>query len=134
MLEFLLAHLAIPFLAGLVVLGIVVVSGPKEISWDAANDAALDMTILSIGATGGLFLNHKLQEHWGDQTPIYGILAVLANLLLSCILAYRKRWKPENDRAPRFRNMLPDLLVGGIAMCLTTGLFVVGYTSSGGAT
>jgi hypothetical protein len=133
MLEYLLAHLAIPFLAGLVVLAIVIVSGPKEIGWDAANDAALDMTILSIGATGGLFLNHRLQEHWGMQTPLYGILAVLANLLLSCMLVYRKRWKPEAERTATIRNMWPDLVVGTLAMCLTTGLFIMGYTSGGGA-
>src|SRR5258706_13422121 len=112
MLEFFLAHVAIPFLAGLVVLAIVIVSGPKAISWDAANDAALDMTILSIGATGGLFLNHKLQEHLGGQTPLYGILAVLANLLLSCMLSYRKRWKPENESGAGFRNKRPGLSLG----------------------
>jgi hypothetical protein len=132
MLEFFLAHVAIPFLAGLVVLAIVIVSAPRPISWEVANDAGLDMTILSIGATGGLFLNHKLQEHLGGQTPLFGILAVLVNLLLSCMLVYRKRWKPENERDARFRNMLPDLAVGAVAMCLTMGLFAFGYMSGGG--
>lgn len=132
MLEFFLAHIAIPFLAGLVVLAIVIVAGPKAITWDAANDAALDMTILSVGATGGLFLNHKLQEHLAGQAPLFGILAVLANLLLSCMLVYRKRWKPESERGVGFRNMLPDLIVGTLAMTLTTTLVAVGYMSGGG--
>ena len=129
--EYLLAHLAIPFFAGLVVLAIVVVSGREKINWDAANDAALDMTILSIGATGSLFMNHTLQEHLGGRISLYGILAVLANLLLSCMLAYRRRWKPVDRRAPTFLNMLPDLVLGGFALSLTTGIFVIGYVSGG---
>jgi len=127
MLAYLIAHIAIPFAAGVVVLAIEVVSSPRRIDWAVANDGARDMTILSIGATGGLFLNHQLQVHWGDMAPLLGILAVLANLLLSCILVYRKRWKLADEKSSGFRNTLPDLALGGLAMCLTAVLFLVGY-------
>src|ERR1700686_3646552 len=100
MLEYLLAHIAIPFAAGVVVLAIEVVSSPKRIDWMVANDGALDMTILSIGATGGLFLNHQLQVHWGGKTPLLGILAVLANLLLSC------SWCTGNDGSQKMTSHL----------------------------
>ena len=45
MLEYLIAHIAIPFAAGVVVLAIEVVSSPTRIDWTVANDGARDMTI-----------------------------------------------------------------------------------------
>jgi hypothetical protein len=124
--EFLVAHLVIPLLAGLVVLAIVVISSKDKPDWDAANDGALDLTILSIGATGALFLNQKFQEHWHQITPLLGIAVVLANLLLTCVLAYRRRWKPEGQKALDFRNVWPDIFFGVLALIITTAVFVFG--------
>ena len=126
MFEFLVAHLFIPLLAGVVVLAIVIVSSRSKPDWDTANDAALDLTILSIGAVGALFLNEKLQEHWRQLTPLLGIVVVLANLLLTCILAYRKRWKPDEEKALEFRNIWPDIFLGVLALIITTAVFVFG--------
>lgn len=126
MFEFLVAHLFIPLMAGVVVLAIVVISSKSKPNWDTANDAALDLTILSIGATGALFLNQKFQEHWRQLAPLLGIAVVLANLLLTCILAYRRRWKPEEEKALEFHNVWPDIFWGVLALVITTAVFVFG--------
>jgi hypothetical protein len=116
------------------VLAVEVVSSPKRIDWTVANDGARDMTILSIGATGGLFLNHQIQVHPGGM-PLFGILAVLANLLLTCILVYRKRWRVAAKKSSTFKNVFLDVALGMLALSLTTGLFIAGYSGAvlGGA-
>ncbi|HEY4594634.1 MAG TPA: hypothetical protein VIJ61_19605, partial [Thermoanaerobaculia bacterium] len=90
--EFLLAHIGIPLIAGLVLLFMVAASDNKPLSLDSSNDIALDFIILSVGATGAIFLNPRLTDHWKGFTPILGIVVTLVDLLLASILVYRRRW------------------------------------------
>ena len=102
--EFLLAHLGIPLLAGLVFLLMVAASSREPLSLSSCNDVALDLVVLSIGANGAIFLNPRLSAHWGTFTPVVGILVVLANLLLASLLLYRRRWR-EAHRLRRSRTL-----------------------------
>ena len=128
MLAVLLAHMGTPFLAGLLVLGMVVVAKDGTPDWCEANDAALDLTILSIGATGPLLLEPNLRAHFNADMAVYGILLVLANLLVACALVARKKWKA--DRALTFRNIYPDFFMGMFAVAMTTGAFYHAYITS----
>jgi hypothetical protein len=61
--EFLLAHVGIPLIAGLVLLFMVAASDDKPLTLESSNDIALDFIILSVGATGAIFLNPRLTDH-----------------------------------------------------------------------
>jgi len=124
----LLAHMGTPFLAALVVLGMVVIAKNGPPDWTEANDASLDLTILSIGATGPLLLEARLRESFNPRMAVYGILLVPLNLLIACILVGRKKWK--TNRALTFGNVWPDFLFGMLSVGMTTGVFYIAYHSS----
>ena len=125
--EFLLAHLGIPFLAGLVFLFMTAASDTHPLSRESCNDVALDFTILSIGANGAIFLNPRLVTHWKELTGVYGIVVVLVNLLLASFLVYRRRWRQEPTT---WVQAYVDLFFGILALTVTTMVFYVGYNGS----
>lgn len=124
MIVFLLAQIGIPLLAGLVLLVFEWAASKNPISWDECNGMGLDFAILSIGASGAIFINPRLLQHWGQYTPVYGIVTVLANLLLAAILVLRRRWRagPVDWKA----GML-DLFLGVLSLSLICGVFYFGY-------
>jgi len=129
--EFLLAHIGIPLIAGLVLLFMVAASDNKPLSLDSSNDIALDFIILSVGATGAIFLNPRLTDHWKGFTPILGIVVTLVDLLLASILVYRRRWRMG---APSRGDAYLDFLLGILGLTLTVMVFYIGYqgTTTGG--
>ena len=118
-----LAHIGIPFAAGLVLLFIIAASDTKPITWESCNDIALDMTILSAGACGGIFANQTLIQHLGDQSAVYGILIVLCDLLVAGVLVYIRRW--QASPVSPLRGMR-DLFLGIMTVGLTAGVLYYG--------
>lgn len=127
-LEFLLAHLGIPFIAGLVLLFMVAATGTQPLSFDSCNEIALDFAILSIGANGAIFLNPRLIANWKELTAVYGIVVVLVNLLLASFLVYRRRWR---QGPTTLWQAYLDLFFGVAALTVTTMVFYIGYNSPG---
>jgi len=117
--EFLLAHVGIPLIAGLVLLFMVAASDNRPLTLDSSNDIALDFIILSVGATGAIFLNPRLTDHWKGFTPILGIVVTLIDLLLASILVYRRRWRA---RALSTGDAFVDLLLGILGLTITVRL------------
>jgi hypothetical protein len=118
-----LAHIGIPFAAGLVLLLVIAASGKTPISWDSCNDIALDLTILSAGASGGIFANASLIQNLGQNAAIYGILVVLCDFIFAGLLVYLKRWRsaPANPWSGS-----RDLLLGFITVGFTAGVLGIG--------
>ena len=129
MAEFLLAHLGIPLIAGLVFVLMVAASSQEPLSLSACNDVALDLVVLSIGSNGAIFLNPRLNAHWGAFTPVVGILVVLLNLLLAGLLLYRRRWRRGTPTHPQ---AYFDLIVGAFGLAITAIVFYIGYEPSAG--
>jgi len=125
--EFLLAHIGIPLIAGLVLLFMVAASDNKPLTFDSSNDIALDFIILSVGATGAIFLNPRLTDHWKGFTPILGIVVTLIDLLLASILVYRRRWR---SRTLSKGEAFVDLLLGILGLTITVMVFYVGYQAA----
>jgi hypothetical protein len=121
---FLFAHLGVPFLVGLALVFFVAAAEREPISWSSCNDIAVDFGILSMGANGGIFLNPVLTQHWGPDTPVYGIGVVVANFVLTSILVYRRRWRtlPVSWLGGVF-----DLFLGALAITITCWAFASGY-------
>lgn len=122
--EFLLAHIGIPLIAGVVLLFMVAASDNKPLTLDSSNDIALDFIILSVGATGAIFLNPRLTDHWKSFTPILGIVVTLVDLLLASILVYRRRWR---SGAPSKSDAYLDLFLGVLGLTATVMVFYLGY-------
>jgi hypothetical protein len=126
--QFLLAHLGIPLLAGLVFMLLVASSEKEPLSLAKCNDIALDFILLSIGASGAVFLSPKLSAHWAELTPVVGILLVLVDLVLASILVYRRRWRVD---APTRTQAYLDLALGVLGLTITVALFYTGYQAPG---
>jgi hypothetical protein len=120
-----LAHLGIPFAAGLVLLFMIASSDKDPISWANCNDIALDLTILSVGACGGIFANPTLVANLGPTAAVYGILVVLCDLFFASILVYIRRWRKESSPASGLR----DLFLGFLTVGITAGVLYVGIAS-----
>ncbi len=118
-----LAHIGIPFAAGLVLLFVIAASDKEPISWESCNDIALDLTILSAGASGGIFANPTLIHHLGANAAVYGILTVLCDLVLAGILVYFRRWRKFPTTAWAG---VRDLLLGAASIVLTASVLYFG--------
>ena len=84
---FLLAHIGLPTLFGLVFMIFSVLPTRGPLSWDIGLEVGLDMAVLSIGAIGALFANPILVGRYGGAHAVLLALAVLGiNFILSGIL------------------------------------------------
>ena len=94
-----LAHIGIPFAAGLVLLLVKIASATAPITWEICNDIALDLTILSVGASGGIFVNDRLLDSltkFGMRPAIVGIAIVLGDFIpLGLLLVIRRYRAPK---------------------------------------
>lgn len=90
--EFLI-HVVVPFAAVLVLVLFRAATRDHQIGWEDCNEMAIELAILGIGATGGIFANPNLIKHFGNNEPVYGILVVLGDLVVAGFLVYRARWR-----------------------------------------
>jgi hypothetical protein len=80
----LLAHIGVPLLA---VIAIILFRMPARSALtfrETCNELALEFAILGIGATGGVFLNPKI-----NNSGVYGILTVLLGLVFAAFIVVR---------------------------------------------
>jgi hypothetical protein len=96
----------------------------EALSWDSCNAIGLDFAILSIGATGAIFVNPRLIDHWGERTALYGIFVVLVNMTIAGLVVYRRRWR---QTPVAFGEGVFDLFLGALALSVTSGVFASGY-------
>jgi hypothetical protein len=116
----LLAHIAIPLIAGLVLVIFVRAASNQPVSWNDCYEVALDFVLISIGATGATFLNPKLSARWGERTPIYSILVVLLSMLLAAVLIYRHHHR-SGDAGPLGGSF--DLFLGVLSLMVVSMMF-----------
>lgn len=95
----LLAHLGIPLVFGLGFLVLAYVTGPEEaLGSELVVEAALDLAILSIGATAAILENPRLHNlfHDSENVIVFGMGIAAVNFFLTVIvialrrLVYRK--------------------------------------------
>ena len=123
----LLAHLIIPFVFGLGFLVLAFVTGPeKATGTELTVEAALDMCILSIGATAAIFENPRLQELFnGSASEIIGTLIALNFLLSAGVIALRRSIYRKGVSIRRKRVFASASLVFGVLTMITVSLPVV---------
>ena len=121
----LLAHIAIPVIMGLVIVLFVKAAQDRPLSWESCNDVAIDFILISVGATGALFLNPKLAAKWGaGQAAVYGILIVAVNMLLAAALVYLAKYRKRPVGAG---GGFLDMFLGIFGLLLVSSLYYWGY-------
>jgi len=101
---------------GLVIVFFLKASQEHRMSWESCNDMAIDFILISIGATGALFLNPKLSAKWGAaESAVYGITIVAVNLLFASLVVYfgKHRRRPVGAAGGFF-----DLFLGVLGLGL----------------
>jgi hypothetical protein len=114
-----LAHIGVPIAAVICLIVFKASSRTKAIGWDNCNEVALELAILAIGATGGIFANPNLIKHFGGNIGIYGIFVVLVDLVLAAILIYRGRFRTPDTPVTAWKG-LGDLFIGCLCVAVTT--------------
>lgn len=97
--EFLI-HIVVPFAAVLVLVLFRAATRDHPIGWEDCNEMAVELAILGIGATGGIFANPQLIKKLGSNEAVYGMLVVLGDLFLAGIIVYRSRWRRSGPVRP----------------------------------
>lgn len=121
----LLAHIAIPLFVVIVLILFKAANQESPIGWQNCNDTAFELAIMSIGATGGIFVDPALIKHFGQDGGVYGIMVVLVNLVFAGLLIYRGRWRRGKETTPW--QGLADLFIGSVCVAITSGVI---YLSS----
>ena len=125
----LLAHIGLPLIFGLAFVGFSVASIIGPLTWGIAIETALDLAILSIGATGALFENSKLIAAFGPEHTLVGIAIIGINLMISSILLWLRRYAHEG-RKPGPVVGFCALFLGALTIVIVASVVYWGYKSA----
>jgi MFS-type transporter involved in bile tolerance (Atg22 family) len=112
----LLAHIGVPFIVALTIVIFRAATREKPIGWENCNEMALEMAILALGATGGIFVNPNLIKHFGENNGLYSILVVMITVALAGLLVYRDRFR--RGKEVMMWPALIDLFIGCLSIAV----------------
>lgn len=121
----LLAHIVVPLLAVLIVLLWRATARTSPIDWEDCNEIAVELTILSIGASGAIFINPEIVAKFGERASLYGILIVLTNVLLAGINIGRAKGHKKAKPVTASQGLL-DLFLGVFSLMLAIYVIIWG--------
>jgi hypothetical protein len=121
-----LAHICVPLFAVACLLVLKAATRAQPVGWGNCNEMSLELAILSLGSTGGIFANPSLIKHFGENSGVYGILVVLADLFLAAIIVYRGRYRTPNTVVTYGRGIV-DLFWGCLCVALNVGVIYKSY-------
>ena len=118
----LLAHIGVPFLFGLSFVGFSAFASKGNPTWDLAAESALDLAILSIGATGALFENARLLATFQAQSALVAVTVIAINFLLTAAIVGVRRFA-----LPGVKTGMTCLILGGLTIGVIAGVVMLGY-------
>ena len=121
----LLTHIGIPCLIVCALMAFKSATRSKPIGWENCNEMALELSILAIGATGGIFVDPLLIKRFGPNNGLYGITVVLVILVLSGVLIYREKWRVGRDTSAW--EGLVDLFIGTLCVIVTSTVIYISH-------
>jgi hypothetical protein len=121
-----LAHICVPLAAVACLILFKAATREKPVGWENCNEVALELAILAIGSTGGIFANPSLIKHLGENAGVYGILVVLIDLALAAIVVYRGRFRTADDETSWIKGTV-DLFLGCLCVAITSGVIYKSY-------
>ena len=121
-----LAHICVPLVAVACLILFKAATRQAPVGWENCNEVALELAILAIGSTGGIFANPNLIKHLGENAGVYGILVVLVDLAIAAIVVYRGRFTSAHQKSSAIRGIM-DLFLGCLCIAVTIGVIYKSY-------
>ena len=121
-----LAHICVPLVAVACLILFKAATRQAPVGWENCNEVALELAILAIGSTGGIFANPNLIKHLGENAGVYGILVVLVDLAIAAIVVYRGRFTSAHNKSFAIRG-ITDLFLGCLCIAVTIGVIYKSY-------
>lgn len=121
-----LAHICVPLFAVACLILFKAATRKDAVGWENCNEVALELAIMAIGSTGGIFANPTLIKHLGENAGVYGILVVLIDLALAAVIVYRGRFSTDETKGSWFRGTV-DLFLGCLCIAVTVGVIYSSY-------
>jgi hypothetical protein len=125
---FLLAHIGLPLLFGIAFVIFSAAVNPRTDGWDVLVETALDLTILSLGATGAIFDNSKVSQVFGPNAALVAILVIAVNLIFSSIIVMARAKAIQNATHFKFLGGILALFLGVLTLTLTAGVLAWAYS------
>lgn len=125
----LLGHIGLPVLFGLAFVGFSVAASKGPRGWELAIETALDLAILSIGATGAIFENPKLIAAFGVENTLVGISVIGINLVFSSILLWLRRAAYDSGEPTGPGRGFAALFLGSLTIVVVASVVTWGYRS-----
>ncbi|HEX4378455.1 MAG TPA: hypothetical protein VH022_00340 [Candidatus Acidoferrum sp.] len=127
---FLLAHIGLPLLFGTAFIIFSAAVDPRADGWDVLVETALDLTILSLGATGAIFDNLRVEQAFGSNSALVAIAMIAVNLIFSAIIVMARAIAVRNERHFSFSGGIIALCLGVLTLGITAGVLSWAYTHS----
>jgi hypothetical protein len=128
-----LAHLGIPVFFGVAFLIFTIAVAPPSEGWETLLDASLDLTILSLGATGAIFDNAKVAQTFGANSALVAVTVIAVDLIAASILVLiRARTMRSHVPVSGWHGIIA-LFIGMVTLLAPIAVIVWSYTRGGGS-
>ena len=125
---FLLAHIGLPLAFGIAFVIFSAATGPGSDGWDVFAETALDLTILSLGATGAVFDNPRVEQAFGTNSAEVAMTMIAIYLILSALIVLLRARVVRSRRHFTFWSGIMVLFLGALTLSVTAGTLVWAYT------
>lgn len=115
---FLLAHIGLPLFFGTAFVIFSAAASPSVLGWDILVETAQDLAILSLGATGAIFDNARVEQAFGSNSALLVISLIAIELIFSSIIVFARAKVARESQS----------LAGG-TMVLFLGFLTLGFTA-----
>lgn len=98
------------------------------VGWDILVETAQDLAILSLGATGAIFDNSKVESAFGPNSALVAIGLVAIELILSAIIVFARARAVQEDKHFSFVGGTMVLFLGFMTLALTASVLIWAYS------
>jgi hypothetical protein len=124
---FILAHIGLPVGFGIVFVIISAATGPRSDEWDVLAETALDLTILSLGATGAVFENPQVERAFGTESGVVAATVIVVNLILFSLIVLTRAIVVRRNQHFTFWRGIMVMFLGALTLSVTAGTLIWAY-------
>jgi hypothetical protein len=103
---------------------------PALEGWDVLAETAQDLAILSLGATGAVFDNPRVEQAFESHAALVALGLMAANLIFSAIVVYMRAKRAKVSGHFSFFGGIIALFLGVLTLVCTAGVLVWAYRRS----
>lgn len=125
---FLPAHIGLPMFFGI---AFIIFSAAVMLSvdgWEVLVETAQDLTILSLGATGAIFDNPRVELAFGSNSALVAIAVIAVNLIVSAVVVFIRARATRRAAPVSFAGGIITLFVAALTLGVPVLVIVWAYT------